>query len=66
MNDFINNLPSIGNMFKLIVFLILAMIIVGLVTKIIATLLPFAILAALAYGVYYLVVRNSEKSKRSL
>ena len=66
MNDFINNLPSIGNMFKLIVFLILAMIIVGLVTKILATLLPFVILAALAYGVYYLVMRNSEKSKRSL
>lgn len=54
MNDFMNSLPSVGQMFKLIVFLILALIVFGLVIAIVKVLIPLAIVAAIvAGGVYF-------------
>ncbi len=57
MNDFLENLPSLGNMVKLIVFLILALIALALVIAIIKALIPVLVLAALVLGGYYLFTR---------
>lgn len=46
MNDFMNSLPSLGQMVKLIIFLILALIVFGLVSAIVKTVFPIALLAA--------------------
>lgn len=54
MNDFLKNIPSLGNMVKLIVFLILALIALTLVIAIVKVLIPILILAALVIGGYYL------------
>ncbi len=53
MNDFLNSLPSVGQMFKLIVFLILALIVFGLVIAIVKALIPLLIVAGIAAGGYY-------------
>lgn len=63
MNEFIDKLPSFGQMFKLIFFLILAAIVIGLVVAIAKMLLPFAILGAIVYGVYWFLTRDEEKAK---
>jgi hypothetical protein len=57
MNDFLDSLPSIGNMFKLIVFLILALIVLGLLIALVKMLVPLLILAALVAGGYWLYKR---------
>ena len=57
MNDFLDSLPSIGNMFKLIVFLILALIVLGLLIALVKMLVPLLILAAFIGGGYWLYKR---------
>jgi hypothetical protein len=57
MNDFLDNLPSLGNMFKLIVFLILALIVMGLVIALVKMLVPLLVLAAFVAGGYWLYKR---------
>jgi hypothetical protein len=54
MSDLFDNLPSVGQMFKLVVILLLAVIVVGLVVAIIKLLIPLAILAAFVVGGIYL------------
>lgn len=66
MNDFLNDLPSVGNMFKLIVFLILALIVIGLVAAIVKVLMPLLVVAAILIGGYYLFNQWQEKNKRSI
>jgi hypothetical protein len=51
------NLPSISQMFKLVVVLVLAVIAMGLVLAIIKMLIPLAILAAIILGGVYLYKR---------
>jgi len=55
MNNALNNLPSVGQMFKLVIVLLFAVIAVGLVLAIVKMLLPVAGLAALDVGGYYLI-----------
>ncbi len=55
MNNALNNLPSVGQMFKLVIVLLFAVIAVGLVLAIVKMLLPVAVLAALVVGGYYLI-----------
>lgn len=62
MNDFLNSLPSFGQMFKLIVFLILAVIVLGLVLALVKMLVPVLILVALVVGVYWLYNRLQEQN----
>ncbi|MEB2287102.1 MAG: hypothetical protein OZ934_03220 [Anaerolineae bacterium] len=57
MNDMLQNLPSAGQMFKLIFFLILALIVIGLVLAIIKALIPLLIVVALIGGGIYLLRR---------
>ncbi len=57
MNDMLNNLPSLGQMFKLIVFLILALIVIGLLTAIVKALVPLLVVIVLVLGGLYLFRR---------
>jgi hypothetical protein len=63
MNELINNLPSVGQMFKLIVFLLLALVIFAIVAAIVKMLLPVAIVGAIIYGVYWFLTRDGDKAK---
>jgi len=45
MNDALNNLPSLGQMFKLIIFLILAIIAISLVVALVKVLIPLLFVA---------------------
>lgn len=54
MKDALDNLPSVSQMLKLVVILLLAVIVVGLVVSIIKMLIPVAVLAALILGGVYL------------
>jgi hypothetical protein len=58
-----DNLPSIGNMFKLIVVLILALIAISIILEIVKVLLPIAFIIAVAAGVYYLYQKMQENGK---
>ncbi len=58
MNDALNSLPSISQMFKLVIVLLLAVLAFGLVLAIVKMLIPFAILAALVAGGYYLFKKS--------
>jgi len=62
MNDMLNKLPSVGQMFKLVVVLLLAVIAVGLVMALVKMLLPLAILAALVAGGIMLYKRAQRPS----
>lgn len=62
MNDTLNKLPSVGQMFKLVVVLILAVIAVGLIMALVKMLLPLAILAALVAGGIMLYKRAQRPS----
>ena len=57
MNDFLDSLPSVSNMVKLIVLLILALIVMGLVIALVKMLIPLLVLAAFVGGGYYLYKR---------
>ncbi len=57
MNNTLNKLPSVGQMFKLVVVLILAVIALGLVLALVKMLIPLAFLAALVLGGLYLYKR---------
>ncbi|MCD4686859.1 MAG: DUF1129 domain-containing protein [Anaerolineae bacterium] len=61
MNEFIDNLPSLGKMFKLIIFLVLALIVFFLVAAIVKVLIPVAIIGAIIFGVYWFVTRDEKK-----
>lgn len=56
----LDNLPSIGQMFKLIVVLILALIAISIVVEIVKTLLPLLFVAAIIAGGYYLYTKMQE------
>lgn len=62
MNDFLENLPSLGQMFKLIVFLILALIAVSLVVAIIKELAHVIILGLVLVVGYYFFNRWQENN----
>jgi len=62
MNDMLNKMPSIGQMFKLVVVLLLAVIAIGLVMALVKMLLPLAILAALVAGGIMLYKRAQRPS----
>lgn len=57
MNDFLENLPPVGKMFKLVMILLLAVIAVGLVVAIVKMLLPLLFLAAILAGGVWLYNR---------
>ena len=57
MNDFMDSLPSVRNLLKLILILILALIVIGLVLKIVAMIMPLLILGAIIAGGYWLFKR---------
>lgn len=63
MNEFVNSLPSISQMFKLIVFLIMALIVLGLVMALVKVLLPLLILAGIVVGGYYLFTKWQENNR---
>lgn len=62
MNDTLNKMPSVGQMFKLVAVLLLAVIAVALVMALVKMLLPLAILAALMVGGIMLVKRAQKFS----
>lgn len=62
MNDMLNKMPSISQMFKLVVVLLLAVIAIGLVMALVKMLLPLAILAALVAGGIMLYKRAQRPS----
>ncbi|NLF76306.1 MAG: hypothetical protein GX573_11460 [Chloroflexi bacterium] len=62
MNDTLNKMPSVGQMFKLVAVLLLAVIAVALVMALVKMLLPLAILAALVVGGIMLVKRAQKLS----
>ncbi len=57
MNDMLKNLPSLGQMIKLIVFLILALIVIGLLMAIVKALVPLLVVIVLVLGGLYLFRR---------
>lgn len=57
MNDMLKDLPSVGQMFKLIFFLILALIVIGLLLAIVKALIPLLIVVVLVAGGVYLFRR---------
>jgi hypothetical protein len=57
------NLPSVGQMFKLIVVLILALIAISIVLEIVKVLLPVAFIIAIVAGAYYLYQKMQENGK---
>lgn len=57
MNDMLNSLPSLGQMVKLILFLMLVLIVIGLVAAIVKAMMPLVIVAALVLGGIYLLRR---------
>jgi hypothetical protein len=61
MNDALNNLPSVRNMLKLIVILLLALIAIGLVVAIVKVLTPLIIIGAIIVGGVYLYRQLQEK-----
>ncbi len=63
-----DNLPSVGQMTKLIVVLILALIAISIVLEIVSKLLPIAFILAVGLGIYYLYTKLQEdgKAKRNL
>ncbi len=60
MNDSLNKLPSVGNMIKLIVILLLGMMAIGLVMAIVKMLVPLVIVALLVLGGLYLYRQVSD------
>jgi hypothetical protein len=62
MNDALNNLPSVRNMVKLIVLLLLALIAISLVVAIVKVLTPLIIIGAIVVGGVYLYRQLQEKN----
>lgn len=60
-----DNMPSIGQMFKLVIILLLALIAVGIVVAIVKMVLPLLILAAIIAGAYYLYTRMQNNKSAS-
>lgn len=54
MNDMLDNLPSVRNMLKLILILILALIVISLLVQIVQALMPLIILGVIVAGGVYL------------
>jgi len=61
MNDALDNLPSVRNMLKLIVILILALIAISVVVAIVKALTPLIIIGAIIVGGVYLYRQLQEK-----
>ena len=62
MNDILNNLPSVSQMFKLVFVLVLAVIALGLVIALVKMLLPLLFLAAIVGGGIMLYKRAQKPS----
>ncbi len=62
MSNFMENLPSVGQMFKLIVFLILVLIVMSLVAAIVKALMPVIIIGLILVAGYYFFNRWQEKN----
>jgi hypothetical protein len=63
MNEQLNNLPSIKNMGKLIIFLLLALVAFALVLAIVKMLVPLLIVGLLILGGLYLFRHISAPSR---
>lgn len=63
MNEFLDSLPSVSQMFKLMVFLIMALIVLGLVAALVKAMLPILFLAAIVVGGYYLFNKWQENNR---
>lgn len=61
MNDALDNLPSVRNMLKLIVILVLALIAISIVVAIVKALTPLIIIGAIIVGGVYLYRQLQEK-----
>jgi len=61
MNDALDNLPSVRNMLKLIVILVLALIAISVVVAIVKALTPLIIIGAIIVGGVYLYRQLQEK-----
>jgi len=68
MNEALNKLPSVKNMIKLIIVLLLGLISLSLVIAIAKLLIPVLIVGLLILGGIYLFrsLSSSEKAKRTL
>ncbi len=68
MNEALNKLPSVKNMIKLIIVLLLGLIALSLVIAIAKLLIPVLIVGLLILGGIYLFrsLSSSEKAKRTL
>jgi hypothetical protein len=62
MNDLFDNLPSVGQMFKLVVVLLFAVIAFALVIAIVKMLIPLLILGAIIAGGVYVVKRMQKQN----
>jgi hypothetical protein len=62
MNDLFENLPSVGQMFKLVVVLLFAVIAFALVIALVKMLIPLLILGAIIAGGVYLVKRMQKQN----
>ena len=65
MNDTLDKLPSVRQMFKLIVLLVLALIAISIAVAIVKALMPLLFVAALIVGGWYLYTRTQTKAKRA-
>lgn len=63
MNELIDNLPGFSQMFKLIIFLIMALIVFAIVAAIVKLLIPVIVVGAIIFGVYWFLTRDSDKKK---
>lgn len=61
----LDNLPSVRQMFKLVLFLLLALIAVSIVVAIVEALLPLLFVAAVIVGGIYLYNRMKENGSLS-
>jgi|GEM_PF-1484653 len=68
MNEALNKLPSVKNMIKIIIVLLLGLIALSLVIAIAKLLIPVLIVGLLILGGIYLFrsLSSSEKAKRTL
>ena len=57
MNDMLNTLPSLGQMARLIVFLILALMVIALLLAIVKALIPLTFTALVILGLLWLFDR---------
>jgi hypothetical protein len=65
MNDTLDKLPSVRQMFKLIAILLLALIAISIAVAIVKALMPLLFVAVIIVGGWYLYTRTQTKAKRA-